>query len=146
MRKFFVFLAGVLVGAWTGSMLSLLFAPESGSEMQIRIREGVNRLVEEGKAAAIADVTNWRSNSSPSNKDARSPCRRLSSLQKPASARPEATASPVHKRTAGLVPPFVFISSATYAEAATKASKSGSIASETLSIASGCHRTPTQNG
>jgi len=52
MRKFFVFLAGVLVGAWTGGMLSLLFAPESGSEMQIRIREGVNRLVEEGKAAA----------------------------------------------------------------------------------------------
>lgn len=52
MRKFFVFLAGVVVGAWTGGMLSLLFAPESGSELQVRIREGVNRLVEEGKSAA----------------------------------------------------------------------------------------------
>ncbi len=52
MRKFFVFLAGVLAGAWTGGMLSLLFAPASGSELQVRIREGVNRLVEDGKSAA----------------------------------------------------------------------------------------------
>ena len=52
MRKFFVFLAGFLAGVWTGGMLSLLFAPESGSELQTRIREGVDRLVEEGKVAA----------------------------------------------------------------------------------------------
>ena len=52
MRKFFVFLAGFLVGAWTGGMLSLLFAPESGSELQVRIREGVEQLVEEVKSAA----------------------------------------------------------------------------------------------
>ena len=52
MRKFFVFLAGLLLGAWTGGMLSLLFAPESGSEFQVRIREGVEELVQEGKSAA----------------------------------------------------------------------------------------------
>jgi gas vesicle protein len=52
MRKFFVFLAGFLLGAWTGGMLSLLFAPESGSELQVRIREGVEELVQEGKTAA----------------------------------------------------------------------------------------------
>lgn len=52
MRKFFVFLAGFLVGIWTGGMLSLLFAPEPGSELQVRIREGVQELVQEGKTAA----------------------------------------------------------------------------------------------
>lgn len=52
MRKFFVFLAGFLAGVWTGGMLSLLFARESGSELQVRIREGVDSLVEEGKVAA----------------------------------------------------------------------------------------------
>lgn len=52
MRKFFVFLTGFLAGVWTGGMLSLLFAPESGSELQLRIREGVERMVEEGKSAA----------------------------------------------------------------------------------------------
>jgi gas vesicle protein len=54
MRKFFVFLAGFLLGIWTGGMLSLLFAPESGSELQVRIREGVEELVQEGKSAAEA--------------------------------------------------------------------------------------------
>jgi gas vesicle protein len=52
MRKLLVFVAGFLAGVWTGGMLSLLFAPESGSEMQVRIREGVERLVDEGKLAA----------------------------------------------------------------------------------------------
>jgi len=52
MRKFFVFLVGFLVGVWTGGMLSLLFAPESGSELQLRIREGVDELVQEGRSAA----------------------------------------------------------------------------------------------
>ncbi|MGC9467167.1 MAG: hypothetical protein ACP5HS_01120 [Anaerolineae bacterium] len=52
MRKFFVFLAGFLAGIWTGGMLSLLFAPEPGSELQVRIREGVQELVQEGKTAA----------------------------------------------------------------------------------------------
>lgn len=52
MRKFFVFLVGFLVGVWTGGILSLLFAPESGSELQLRIREGVDELVQEGRTAA----------------------------------------------------------------------------------------------
>lgn len=52
MRKVLVFLGGFVAGAWTGGLLSLLFAPESGSELQTRIREGVDRLVQEGKTAA----------------------------------------------------------------------------------------------
>jgi gas vesicle protein len=52
MRKFLVFLAGFLVGLWAGGVLSILFAPEAGTELQRRIREGVEKLVEEGKSAA----------------------------------------------------------------------------------------------
>ena len=52
MRKFFVFLGGFMVGVWAGGVISLIFAPASGSELQLRIREGVERLVEEGKTAA----------------------------------------------------------------------------------------------
>jgi gas vesicle protein len=52
MRKFFVFVGGFLIGVWTGGMASLLFAPSSGNELQLRIREGVDRLVEEGRSAA----------------------------------------------------------------------------------------------
>ena len=54
MRKFMVFLAGFIVGLWTGGVLAMLFAPQSGSVLQQRIREGVERLVEEGKSAAEA--------------------------------------------------------------------------------------------
>lgn len=54
MRKFLVLLAGMLIGAWTGAVLALLFAPKSGMELQHSIREGVERLVEEGKTAAEA--------------------------------------------------------------------------------------------
>ena len=54
MRKFFVFLAGFLAGIWAGGMLSLLFAPAPGPELQVRIREGVQHLVEEGRVAAEA--------------------------------------------------------------------------------------------
>jgi gas vesicle protein len=52
MRKLGIFLAGLIVGLWTGGMLSLLFTPQSGAALQKRIREGVDRLVEEGKSAA----------------------------------------------------------------------------------------------
>ena len=52
MRKFVLFVAGFLVGAWTGGMISLLFAPAPGQELQLRIREGVEQLVQEGKSAA----------------------------------------------------------------------------------------------
>ncbi len=54
MRKFMVFLAGLVVGLWTGGVLAMLFAPQSGAALQQRIREGVDRLVEEGKSAAEA--------------------------------------------------------------------------------------------
>jgi gas vesicle protein len=52
MRKFLVFLAGFLVGLWIGGLASILFAPEAGPELQKRIRQGVEKLVEEGKEAA----------------------------------------------------------------------------------------------
>jgi gas vesicle protein len=52
MRKVFAFLAGLLVGFLTGGIVSILYAPESGPELQHRIQEGVEKLVEEGKTAA----------------------------------------------------------------------------------------------
>jgi gas vesicle protein len=52
MRRVLMFIAGLLVGAWIGGIIALLFAPESGAELQLRIREGVEQLVEEGKTAA----------------------------------------------------------------------------------------------
>ncbi|MDF1512201.1 MAG: YtxH domain-containing protein [Anaerolineae bacterium] len=52
MRKFVAFLAGFLVGLWAGGLLSILFAPEAGTQLQNRIRQGVEKLVEEGKTAA----------------------------------------------------------------------------------------------
>ena len=54
MRKFMVFLAGLIVGLWTGGALAMLFVPQSGAVLQQRIREGIERLVEEGKSAAEA--------------------------------------------------------------------------------------------
>jgi len=54
MRKVFAFLAGLLVGFLTGGVISLILAPQSGPELQHRIQEGVERLVEEGKSAAEA--------------------------------------------------------------------------------------------
>ena len=52
MRRIVMFAMGLLIGAWTGGMLALLFAPEPGAELQLRIREGVEQLVQEGKTAA----------------------------------------------------------------------------------------------
>ncbi len=52
MRRVVMFTIGLMVGAWTGGMIALLFAPEPGAELQMRIREGVEQLVEEGKTAA----------------------------------------------------------------------------------------------
>ena len=54
MRKLLSFLAGFLVGAWIGVVASLLLAPASGSEIQQKIRQGIERLVDEGKQAAEA--------------------------------------------------------------------------------------------
>ncbi|MBN2005043.1 MAG: YtxH domain-containing protein [Anaerolineae bacterium] len=54
MRKIFAFLAGLLIGALTGGIVAILFAPQSGPELQHKIQDGVQRLVEEGKTAAEA--------------------------------------------------------------------------------------------
>ena len=54
MRKFMAFLAGLVIGLWTGGVLALLFTPQSGTILQQHIREGVDKLVEEGKTAAEA--------------------------------------------------------------------------------------------
>lgn len=52
MRKLGVFLAGLLAGLLTGGVLLLLFTPQSGTALQKRIREKIEQVVEESKAAA----------------------------------------------------------------------------------------------
>lgn len=52
MRKVFSFLGGMMVGAFTGGLLALLLAPETGPELQQQIRDYVDQLVNEGKEAA----------------------------------------------------------------------------------------------
>ncbi|MDY0020189.1 MAG: YtxH domain-containing protein [Anaerolineae bacterium] len=52
MRKVFSFLAGLLIGVITGGALGLLFAPESGAAVKQKIQEYMDRLIDEGKAAA----------------------------------------------------------------------------------------------
>lgn len=54
MRKALSFIAGLLVGVVTGGSLALLLTPVPGPELQHRVQDYVNRLVEEGKAAAEA--------------------------------------------------------------------------------------------
>ncbi|MFN2111161.1 MAG: YtxH domain-containing protein [Anaerolineae bacterium] len=54
MRKFMAFLAGLVIGLLTGGVLAILFTPQSGAMLQQNIREGVDKLVEEGKTAAEA--------------------------------------------------------------------------------------------
>jgi len=54
MRKVLSFIAGLLVGIVTGGSLALLLTPVPGPELQHRAQDYVNRLVEEGKAAAEA--------------------------------------------------------------------------------------------
>ena len=54
MRKVLAFLAGFMLGMATAGVLSLLFTPQAGPELQDQIRGGVERLVEEGKTAAEA--------------------------------------------------------------------------------------------
>ena len=39
MRRFFIFLFGVILGSLVGATLSLLFAPESGSELRSQIHD-----------------------------------------------------------------------------------------------------------
>lgn len=52
MRKALMFVAGFMAGLTAGGIVAMLLAPESGSELQNRIRSGVENLVAEGKAAA----------------------------------------------------------------------------------------------
>ncbi len=54
MRKVFAFLAGLLIGILTGGLVAIMLAPQSGAELQHKIQDGVQRLVEEGKSAAEA--------------------------------------------------------------------------------------------
>ena len=43
---------GLMLGAAAGVGLGMLLAPQSGGEMQQRIRDGVERVLAEGKQAA----------------------------------------------------------------------------------------------
>lgn len=54
MRKIISFIAGLLIGIVTGGVLMLLFTPKAGPQLQSQVQEYVNRLIEEGKAAAEA--------------------------------------------------------------------------------------------
>lgn len=54
MRKALSFMAGLMIGIVTGGSLALLLTPTPGPELQRRAQEYVQRLVEEGKAAAEA--------------------------------------------------------------------------------------------
>lgn len=54
MRKTISFFAGVLAGALVGSVAALLLTPESGSEVQERIRARAQHLIDEGRRAAAA--------------------------------------------------------------------------------------------
>ena len=52
MRKAFSFLVGIVAGAVVGAVTAVLLAPESGAELQQRIRQRAAELMEEGKRAA----------------------------------------------------------------------------------------------
>ncbi|TET49959.1 MAG: YtxH domain-containing protein [Anaerolineales bacterium] len=52
MRKAFSFLVGIAAGAVVGAVTAMLLAPESGAELQQRIRQRAASLMEEGKRAA----------------------------------------------------------------------------------------------
>ena len=54
MRKALSFMAGLMIGIVTGGSLALLLTPTPGPELQRRAQEYVQRLIEEGKAAADA--------------------------------------------------------------------------------------------
>lgn len=52
MRKVFNFIGGLLFGALVGIALGLLFAPQSGSELQNTISERIRAMIAEGQRAA----------------------------------------------------------------------------------------------
>jgi gas vesicle protein len=46
------FLGGFLLGAAIGGVVGLLFAPQSGSDLQQKLRERAQMVIEEGRRAA----------------------------------------------------------------------------------------------
>lgn len=52
MRKMLSFMSGVMMGAVFGATLALLFAPSSGDDLRMRVREEADRVQEEVKKAA----------------------------------------------------------------------------------------------
>jgi gas vesicle protein len=46
------FLGGLMVGAVIGGAVGLLLAPQSGSDLQQKIRERIQMVIEEGRRAA----------------------------------------------------------------------------------------------
>lgn len=54
MRKLLNFLLGMIFGAAFGGVVGLLLAPYSGTELQNRIREETQALIQKGQEAATA--------------------------------------------------------------------------------------------
>ncbi len=52
MQKVVSFLVGLFTGALVGAVVALLLAPDTGSELQKRMRTRVQELIEEGQRAA----------------------------------------------------------------------------------------------
>ncbi|MDI6770633.1 MAG: YtxH domain-containing protein [Anaerolineales bacterium] len=52
MRRTLSFFIGVILGGLAGAVIALLFAPESGSELRIRLRERADNLGGEIRLAA----------------------------------------------------------------------------------------------
>ncbi len=52
MRKFMSFLAGVLLGGITGSVVALLFAPTSGEDMRLQAQDRYHMIEGEVRKAA----------------------------------------------------------------------------------------------
>lgn len=52
MQKFFSFMTGAVIGALVGATLSILFAPSSGTELRLEMRERAQQLQAEVKTAA----------------------------------------------------------------------------------------------
>ena len=46
------FLGGLVLGAAIGGVIGLLFAPQAGSDLQQKLRERANLVIEEGRRAA----------------------------------------------------------------------------------------------
>ena len=46
------FLGGLVLGAAIGGVIGLLLAPQSGSDLQQKLRERANLVIEEGRRAA----------------------------------------------------------------------------------------------